>query len=374
MDFTVIVMVTLISVFLVTTATKGCTATENFKEASAAADAATVKYKASLSRLERQRLLTRSQLVKLGQDRLKIEASTMTRFVALASKVSRFEYKGVGEANRAFNMHIAQVSDMSEKSSPAATLLQAGLGGGGVGAVLGAGAVGVASALGAASTGTAISTLSGVAATNATLAWLGGGSLAAGGMGIVGGTAILGGIVAAPALALTAYVAEEKSEEALRKAKKYREEADAAVSRLDAAAVELKKMELRASEIGVVTGSVNAKLVKKFESIETFIAAKSEERDRLQIGKDKNESDYEKKSAFIKLWHLISFTKPDFSYRDPLGYENFSVDEKAEFSKSMVLGYELYSLLNVPILDEKGVLTKESDDALEAGKHALATY
>jgi hypothetical protein len=35
--------------------------------------------------------------------------------------------------------------------------------------------------LGAASTGTLISSLSGAAATNATLAWLGGGSLAAGG-------------------------------------------------------------------------------------------------------------------------------------------------------------------------------------------------
>ncbi len=49
-------------------------------------------------------------------------------------------------------------------------------------------------ALGAASTGTAISSLSGVAATNATLAWLGGGSIAAGGGGIAAGTAVLTGI------------------------------------------------------------------------------------------------------------------------------------------------------------------------------------
>jgi hypothetical protein len=41
-----------------------------------------------------------------------------------------------------------------------------------------------AMAFGAASTGTAISALSGIAATNATLAFLGGGSLAAGGLGI----------------------------------------------------------------------------------------------------------------------------------------------------------------------------------------------
>ncbi|HNZ27298.1 MAG TPA: hypothetical protein PLG34_05640 [Spirochaetota bacterium] len=51
-----------------------------------------------------------------------------------------------------------------------------------------------------ASTGTAISTLSGAAATNATLAWLGGGSIAAGGGGIAAGATVLGGIVAIPAL------------------------------------------------------------------------------------------------------------------------------------------------------------------------------
>lgn len=49
---------------------------------------------------------------------------------------------------------------------------------------------------GAASTGTAISSLSGAAATNATLAWLGGGSLAAGGGGMAAGSVVLGTITA----------------------------------------------------------------------------------------------------------------------------------------------------------------------------------
>lgn len=55
------------------------------------------------------------------------------------------------------------------------------------------------SAFATASTGTAISGLSGAAATNATLAWLGGGSLAAGGGGMAAGTAVIGLIAAAPA-------------------------------------------------------------------------------------------------------------------------------------------------------------------------------
>ncbi|MFC4322596.1 hypothetical protein [Litchfieldia salsa] len=78
----------------------------------------------------------------------------------------------------------------------------------GVGATLGATAGigtalatwGLVSTLGAASTGTAISALSGAAATNATLAFLGGGSVAAGGGGMIAGTTLLGGMVAIPAL------------------------------------------------------------------------------------------------------------------------------------------------------------------------------
>lgn len=61
-----------------------------------------------------------------------------------------------------------------------------------------AGAYAAASAFGTASTGAAISGLAGIAARNATLAWLGGGSLASGGGGIAVGTAALTGIALVP--------------------------------------------------------------------------------------------------------------------------------------------------------------------------------
>lgn len=59
---------------------------------------------------------------------------------------------------------------------------------------------------GTASTGTAIGSLSGAAATNATLAWLGGGSMAAGGGGVAAGAAILTAGAAVVAIAATAGV------------------------------------------------------------------------------------------------------------------------------------------------------------------------
>lgn len=73
-------------------------------------------------------------------------------------------------------------------------------------------------ALATASTGTAISGLSGVAATNATLAWLGGGSLASGGFGMAGGTLVLGGLVVGPLLAIGGSVFAYKAAEAKDKA------------------------------------------------------------------------------------------------------------------------------------------------------------
>ncbi len=75
------------------------------------------------------------------------------------------------------------------------------------GAVTAASAYGLVGILASASTGTAISALSGAAATNATLAWLGGGTLAAGGGGVAAGTVVLGGLVAAPAIMVVGFVA-----------------------------------------------------------------------------------------------------------------------------------------------------------------------
>lgn len=61
----------------------------------------------------------------------------------------------------------------------------------GAGALFSATTMALISAYGTAGTGVAISSISGVAATNASLAWLGAGTLAAGGTGVVGGTILL---------------------------------------------------------------------------------------------------------------------------------------------------------------------------------------
>lgn len=100
--------------------------------------------------------------------------------------------------------------------------LGTGLGGG---AAVAFGAYNGTMLLATASTGTAISTLSGAAATNATLAWLGGGSLAAGGGGMALGAMVLGGVVVGPALAIFGHIVGNKGEEALNNARSNMEQA-----------------------------------------------------------------------------------------------------------------------------------------------------
>ena len=102
----------------------------------------------------------------------------------------------------AYGYYFAGYSDLTSANR----LAIAGTAGSVAGALAGAGTLAAISAWGTASTGTAIASLSGAAATNASLAFLGGGSLAAGGGGVALGSLILTGGVVVIAIAGTAAV------------------------------------------------------------------------------------------------------------------------------------------------------------------------
>lgn len=132
-------------------------------------------------------------------------------------------------------------------------------------AVLGAaGTYSAVMTFGVASTGTAISTLSGAAATNATLAWLGGGSLAAGGFGIAGGMWVLGGLVAGPALAIMGFSLNSKAEKALTQAYEYDAKVNQAIASMEKAEVILDAIKQNVLEVKNILGE----LVKRFDTLE----------------------------------------------------------------------------------------------------------
>lgn len=132
------------------------------------------------------------------------------------------------------------IAELQHSCNIAQNMLQ-GVGAGAVGGALTAfGAYSGTMMLASAGTGAAISSLSGVAATNATLAWLGGGTLAAGGLGVAGGTMVLGTLVAGPALLIFGCVlgakASQKLSEAqenMEKAKTFKVEVDGVCQKLD---------------------------------------------------------------------------------------------------------------------------------------------
>lgn len=115
--------------------------------------------------------------------------------------------------------------------------------------------------LASASTGTAISTLSGAAATNATMAFLGGGSIASGGGGMAAGAAALNFVTIGPALLVSGLIVAGQGEKAQTKARENeaavnvaiqemgltKEVFDAIISRADELEVLLRQLETSAT-------------------------------------------------------------------------------------------------------------------------------
>lgn len=189
-------------------------------------DARTMVNKAN-EQIEEQRKTTNNTLEDYGQRKLRAFNGVVAEFISTYERIKNVELSQSPELDK-LNAGDFTSKTLTGLRQDYKALQDAGLGlGAGLsgGAALAFGAYNGTMLLATASTGTAISSLGGVAATNATLAWLGGGSLAAGGYGMAGGMMVLGGIVAGPALAIFGHVLGNKGEEALNTARSNMEQA-----------------------------------------------------------------------------------------------------------------------------------------------------
>jgi len=178
-------------------------------------------------RVEAQRESTNKRLTEYGVRKLNAFNTQIPVFIETYERLKNVELTGQVELDK-LNQGDFSTTVLSELKSGYEMLQATSMGllsGTAGGAALAFGAYGGTMMLATASTGTAIGTLSGAAATNATLAWLGGGSLAAGGYGMAGGMMVLGGIVAGPALAVLGHFVGNAGEEALNKARSNLEQA-----------------------------------------------------------------------------------------------------------------------------------------------------
>lgn len=237
---------------------KGAKAVSNMSDAKEIGELAENKYNKSVKSLERAKEKTNSELEELGRLKLNIFTNQIKHTVDVIKK-----YKDASSKLENFGSFISidELKEMEKMVLNSLKLESGLLNGVSGGALAGFGAYSSVGLLASASTGTAISSLSGVAATNATLAWLGGGSIASGGFGMAGGMMALGGIVAGPALAIGGFMLASKAEEALTQAAEYSADVDIAVSQIKTIKATLKGIQQNANE---VTYTLN-KLIERFE-------------------------------------------------------------------------------------------------------------
>lgn len=198
--------------------------------------------------------------------------------------------------------------------------LGSGLGGG---AALAFGAYNGTMLLATASTGTAISTLSGAAATNATLAWLGGGSLAAGGGGIALGTMVMGGIVAGPALAIFGHIVGNKGEEALNNAYSNLEQARTIQKEAELMCSKLEAIQHVSSLANTTFSKVSSKLRRAVSELKGIVEASG------------------------------------------VNYAKYSDEEREVVFRSVKFAQLVKAMIDTPILDENGALVLSTEKRTE---------
>lgn len=170
-------------------------------------------------------------LMNFGNKKIEVWDGSMKSFsIAYKNLNDKFRLSSIS-ADNIYKFDTGFFREIENMGDIASALLGGAVGGTTIGAITAFGAYGAAMTYGTASTGTAISVLSGAVANNATLAFLGGGTLASGGFGMAGGSMVLGGLVAGPALAIMGFVIgakasanREKAYSDMQKAKAYKEE------------------------------------------------------------------------------------------------------------------------------------------------------
>ena len=237
---------------------KGIDAKEDFDRAERIGRRAKRNHEDAIESLESEREKTNQSFQDLGRLKVSIFSDQIKYLVDEIKKRKKAKSKMTGFEQMVEELNLPQ----REKMVLGSLDIEKGLASGAAsGALMGLGAYGSVVMLASASTGTAIASLSGAAATNATLAWLGGGSLAAGGFGMAGGMVVLGGLVAGPAIAITGFVMASKAEEALTKARDYESEVDQAIEKINSMEIVLKGLQANAWEMSMTL----TKLAKYFD-------------------------------------------------------------------------------------------------------------
>lgn len=222
------------------------------------------------------RKMLNKNINEFGKYRLESLQSTTGRFLGILKDMKKENKLKEYEILNNIGINTDSIKRMERLDMDASSALKssATVGVLGTAAAMGTPAI-VTSAVGAlatASTGTAISSLSGVAATNATLAWLGGGSLATGGGGMAAGATVLSGITmgatAGVGLIAAGLIASTYYSKKLTEAKDFQKNVECHIADMKNLWGVLEGINKRTNELTNVTKKLEARLKTEINYLE----------------------------------------------------------------------------------------------------------
>ncbi len=291
---------------------------------------------------------TQKDIKNLGKLKETTYDQSISKFVELYEIVGKADLKPLKKSETLNYKNFR--TDFKEIQATTTSLkeLSTAIGGGAVvGTTAVFGAIGTAALIGTASTGTVIGTLSGAAFTNATLAWLGGGTIAAGGAGVTGGMVVLGGIAIAPVAIFGMFLGTNKGKQALNEAKNYSDEIDVLVEKVVTLIAEL-------SQIRRGCFLMSETII----GLDALMKAHNTQMDKIAY----------------RLEHRSSMSK---KFIDPIKNKIFNIDilteqEAETFAASANTASMLSKIIKIPLMNEKGAFISDSLNILEANKEEIA--
>lgn len=230
-------------------------------------------------RIDEMRFLANNRLETFGMAKCEILKTTVGRFIKIVSQLKNSVK--VKEYDLSLNLNIKEndLVEMESVEMNASNALKTAAVSGSFAVIAACGVPGMVTssvaALATASTGTAISSLSGAAATNATMAWLGGGSIAAGGGGVAAGAAVLTSITVAAtgifALASAAVVAASFYSQKNTEAENYLAQVKEWEAKTNGAIEIMRGIVRRSDELLTVSSRLEGRVVNALDELEAIV-------------------------------------------------------------------------------------------------------
>lgn len=286
-------------------------------------------YDEATEKLLTSRKKTNKNFKNIGKLKASIYEETLGDFVEIFSKIKNVDFKNNLDLGIDLPKDYQEMVNLKTTVIEIKDIIGGGLSALGGGAAAGFGAYGSVGLLATASTGTAIGGLSGIAATNATLAWLGGGSIAAGGGGIALGTTILGGIAFAPILAVGGAIFAAKAEESKFNSYANFDKAEVASKEMEITTIILKEISTRIDEFRNILTPLDKIFEDYIEKMEDIVDEKND-------------------------------------------YSTYSDDDKKVILITVSIAQTIKNICDAPIIDEEGKVTRKSKRVIKKAKNFIS--